>query len=185
MDGKPSFCSLFLLTLLLGNVWFEHAHCELFTSIAHMESLLGLEMELLQTLNSYITAERRRWELCMCSCYNTVCTSTSFALSNLTVSFARCSLNNHFLYTFTCRTRIPVHHMHTLTHHPSHTLELSTLPLTHILTHTPSHTHTHTYTLNTRQTHSPTQAQPDWGICWSCVGCTVFPGPITFLHTLV
>ena len=46
--------------LLLTSTFIEHAECELFTAIAHMEGLLGLETELLQSLNSYITAEKQR-----------------------------------------------------------------------------------------------------------------------------
>lgn len=34
---------------------------ELFTALVHMEGLLQLEMELLASLNSYITAEKERY----------------------------------------------------------------------------------------------------------------------------
>ena len=49
-----------LLTLLLGALLLGVAQCELFTAIAHMEGLLGLESELLTSLNSYITREKGR-----------------------------------------------------------------------------------------------------------------------------
>ncbi len=50
-----------LLTLLVGALLLGVARCELFTAIAHMEGLLGLESELLTSLNSYITREKDRW----------------------------------------------------------------------------------------------------------------------------
>ncbi|XP_064393719.1 prolyl 4-hydroxylase subunit alpha-1-like isoform X2 [Halichondria panicea] len=49
-----------LLTLLMGALLLGVAQCELFTAIAHMEGLLGLESELLTSLNSYITREKDR-----------------------------------------------------------------------------------------------------------------------------
>ncbi len=49
-----------LLTLLVGALLLGVAQCELFTAIAHMEGLLGLESELLTSLNSYITREKGR-----------------------------------------------------------------------------------------------------------------------------
>ena len=47
--------------LLLSNVAIEHAQCELFTALVHMEGLLNLEQELLHGLNSYIHAEKLRY----------------------------------------------------------------------------------------------------------------------------
>ena len=44
----------------LGQVWIEPGSCELFTALVHMEGLLDLEVELLASLNSYITAEKQR-----------------------------------------------------------------------------------------------------------------------------
>lgn len=48
--------------LLLGSMTIEHAQCELFTALVHMEGLLNLEQELLHSLNAYINAEKLRWE---------------------------------------------------------------------------------------------------------------------------
>lgn len=47
--------------LLLGGFAIEHAQCELFTALVHMEGLLNLEQELLQGLNAYIHAEKQRY----------------------------------------------------------------------------------------------------------------------------
>ena len=46
--------------LLLGSMTIEHAQCELFTALVHMEGLLNLEQELLHSLNAYINAEKLR-----------------------------------------------------------------------------------------------------------------------------
>ena len=46
--------------LLLSGMTIEHAQCELFTALVHMEGLLNLEQELLRGLNSYIHAEKQR-----------------------------------------------------------------------------------------------------------------------------
>ena len=48
--------------LLLSGIAIEHAQCELFTAIVHMEGLLELEQELLRGLNSYIHSEKLRYE---------------------------------------------------------------------------------------------------------------------------
>ena len=48
-------CSLCLLWLSVGPV-----QSEMFTALVHMEGLMDLEMELLGSLNSYITAEKQR-----------------------------------------------------------------------------------------------------------------------------
>ena len=56
-----SYCSAVAVTLLLlGGFAIEHAQCELFTALVHMEGLLNLEQELLQGLNAYIHAEKQR-----------------------------------------------------------------------------------------------------------------------------
>lgn len=45
--------------ILLGQVMIP-TPCEVFTALVHMEELLDLEVELLASLNSYITAEKER-----------------------------------------------------------------------------------------------------------------------------
>ena len=49
-----------ITVLLLGGFAIEHAQCELFTALVHMEGLLNLEHELLHGLNAYIHAEKQR-----------------------------------------------------------------------------------------------------------------------------
>lgn len=52
--------SLGIFLILLGQV-VMHSRCELFTALVHMEGLLDLEVELLASLNSYITVEKERF----------------------------------------------------------------------------------------------------------------------------
>lgn len=52
--------SLGICLILLGQVMIP-SRCELFTALVHMEGLLDLEVELLASLNSYITAEKERF----------------------------------------------------------------------------------------------------------------------------
>ena len=44
---------------LLGQTTIP-AQCELFTALVHMEGLLKLEVELLSSLNTYISVEKER-----------------------------------------------------------------------------------------------------------------------------
>ena len=46
--------------LLFSGFAIEHAQCELFTALVHMEGLLNLEQDLLRGLNAYIHAEKQR-----------------------------------------------------------------------------------------------------------------------------
>jgi hypothetical protein len=55
-----SYSAVAVTLLLLGGFAIEHAQCELFTALVHMEGLLNLEQELLQGLNAYIHAEKQR-----------------------------------------------------------------------------------------------------------------------------
>ena len=55
-----SYSAVAVTLLLLGGFAIEHAQCELFTALVHMEGLLNLERELLQSLNAYIHAEKQR-----------------------------------------------------------------------------------------------------------------------------
>lgn len=45
--------------ILLGQTAIP-AECELFTALVHMEGLLELEVELLSSLNTYISVEKER-----------------------------------------------------------------------------------------------------------------------------
>lgn len=55
-----SYSAVAVTLLLLGGFAIEHAQCELFTALVHMEGLLNLEQELLQGLNAYVHAEKQR-----------------------------------------------------------------------------------------------------------------------------
>lgn len=57
--GNISYFSVMVLFVQVAMVPF--GDCELFTALVHMEGLLDLEVELLATLNSYITAEKLRY----------------------------------------------------------------------------------------------------------------------------
>ena len=58
--GVSLMLSARISVLLFIQVAIIPARGELFTALVHMEGLLDLEMELLGTLNSYITAEKER-----------------------------------------------------------------------------------------------------------------------------
>ena len=59
MNHCNTLTNIATVFLLLG-VAIEHAQCELFTALVHMEGLLNLEQELLGGLNAYIHAEKQR-----------------------------------------------------------------------------------------------------------------------------
>ncbi len=67
-----------LLTVFVCAVLLSSGECELFTAIAHMEGLLGLESELLLTLNSYITREKNRWALYLHCSVTKACLQQAF-----------------------------------------------------------------------------------------------------------
>jgi len=53
------FVTVAISLVLLGQI-MSPSRCELFTALVHMEGLLDLEVELLSSLNAYITAEKER-----------------------------------------------------------------------------------------------------------------------------
>lgn len=59
--GAYCVLSAALHLMLLTQIFIPPTHGELFTALVHMEGLLDLEVELLGSLNSYITAERERY----------------------------------------------------------------------------------------------------------------------------
>ena len=58
---RVTLLSVGMSVLILAQVSVMPASSELFTALVHMEGLLDLEMELLGSLNSYITTERERY----------------------------------------------------------------------------------------------------------------------------
>ncbi len=54
--GRISLCAVFVAVVAALPV----ARGEVFTAVAHMEGLVGLEADLLKGLNAYIVAEKRR-----------------------------------------------------------------------------------------------------------------------------
>ncbi len=60
MNLGSSLLSVTLCACVLAQLCVRDVKCELFTAIVHMEGLLELEEELLFSLNSYITAEKKR-----------------------------------------------------------------------------------------------------------------------------